>query len=1120
MSPDEVKELEDEHRAANEEDARTEEDARARGAEPVSAPEKPVLDELVEKLKNAVRDAIDVERTRQNNVQTGAEPVSAPEKPVLDELVEKLKNAVRDAIDVERTRQNNVQTGAEPVSAPEKPVLDEIRINEKTITKNAEIIEKNRQTRNLISKSNPRQRTFMVDIMSMVEESSQPRPKSSNDPAREASLAEMTAVPPRISSAFRLTPKQLLAARALVAFGHIPTFPFKLTAQGLSLLAKLLATGASKIKTSFDPKTSGLTNSDLATGGTRNAVKTSIGEIVALNVEKGIMRGLDIVMKPLDFLQLFGTFADASFYGTLLDPSQLVTDSTLKDQVQFSITTQVDLMRVLNNNLKTINQTCDPLTDVDCPYHYAQFPAIAGPLDDLGMKEGTDPRLWGDPYFNQTKIRTMVDAIRENMLRDQTQKYYTPLSQAMVQLGYDIQSVTMAPDYSLVGFVSYLSVSLQDDLYDAAYSQVCSYYGGTMYTDYFMMGPMAYNCSHSSNVAGTCQYTTNRPRFQCGYTQSNCNIHANTWSSSSWGHYAEWYSASDISNYMTSTIIDNSDPDLQTPPLIIQQAFTQGACMVTSSGIRTFCVTNNGTYDPTTHKCIFTKEYCQSVGTCYCAGTQTCFLPTTTLEGLSFFMGTGGPREWIKIHGCVSNETTCGAHTITSLSDYRTGDGRRWFSDMFANTKNWGPGLKNSIGNPMGAFMFTGAVLGIVAMLPPVSSAIKTASALIYAASAEAGTATDAAAAGAADVAASAAAAAAAEGASTATLAVGFGVPILMTAVAIAMGIFAGIEAAQAAMAATGIPVSDGNEYTVGGWTLDTTTNTLAPRKLGFADGWVTKPLRMKNSSGSVYSSIGSFPYSSYNGNTTQMSFFDTNATCSKYDSCTLGTDQGVSDIYYAAGQKNTTIGQSKCYQNWGNNNAPYGVKDYSAPSSGGYRIRAGSDAKDNRMWCIPPFPVTSETTYLFDSTVGQLATTSSTTLTNNTWTDGSDWSYPVYPTQAAWHGDPVNSWYYQVVYDKDKLAGAGNITRDDTVNPPVTGCDVTTNPNCMVVGFSLPINLWNTSVLQQNFPDSTIMDMRKYFCGKQLTADITGQTIDPKCWGYLSIMYNSWKLIPMSIPK
>ena len=276
----------------------------------------------------------------------------------------------------------------------------------------------------------------------------------------------------------------------------------------------------------------------------------------------------------------------------------------------------------------------------------------------------------------------------------------------------------------------------------------------------------------------------------------------------------------------------------------------------------------------------------------------------------------------------------------------------------------------------------------------------------------------------------------------------------------------------------------------------------------------------MIKSDGSSCPSIDSFPF---NG-TKRMLFFDRNVDCNKLRTCGMGKSWSPpeNDISYAIGH-GATVGQNKCYQNWGNSLAPYSESDVSVPPSGGFMIRAGSSGINNQIWCIPPFPVTTDTTYLFNSAIGQAANITSTTLTNNTWTDGTDQSYPMYPTEAAWHGgdssESGNRWYYQVVYDKDKLAGAGVTTRDDSVSPPVSPCDPSTNSNCHTV-FTLPTLLWNTATLQQHFPDSTIMSMRKYFCGKQLTTDVTGKSIDPKCWGYLSIMYNGWKFIPMSIPK
>jgi hypothetical protein len=190
---------------------------------------------------------------------------------------------------------------------------------------------------------------------------------------------------------------------------------------------------------------------------------------------------------------------------------------------------------------------------------------------------------------------------------------------------------------------------------------------------------------------------------------------------------------------------------------------------------------------------------------------------------------------------------------------------------------------------------------------------------------------------------------------------------------------------------------------------------------------------------------------------------------------------------------------------------------------------------------------------------------------TSNAWTDGSDPTTAQYPVSAVYLQYPVTDqyWYYQLSYDKNAMVGmTGLLTLGDLivqqsgVGRLVDGtCDLvipaspkggqatgtatilggrvtsakitgpgygyTTPPTVSLspacgggsAAFSLPSisqitglpkNLWNTEILKVYFDGWTINQMRKYYCHRSFKDDATGATVDPRCWGYMSVSFNN----------
>jgi hypothetical protein len=166
----------------------------------------------------------------------------------------------------------------------------------------------------------------------------------------------------------------------------------------------------------------------------------------------------------------------------------------------------------------------------------------------------------------------------------------------------------------------------------------------------------------------------------------------------------------------------------------------------------------------------------------------------------------------------------------------------------------------------------------------------------------------------------------------------------------------------------------------------------------------------------------------------------------------------------------------------------------------------------------MDPFPPTA---YADTINIGTLAPgpnlavdgTSRAYTTSNTWTDGVDPTTPQYPFGCVSVNDP-NLWYYQLSYDKHNMVGmTSNIAPDGT--PYKKG---------------YPSALWNTDLLQYYFLDTTIQEMRQYYCLQALIDVPDGtwnenatppmpQGVHPKCWGYLNVKFPGYNYMPMTIP-
>jgi hypothetical protein len=287
------------------------------------------------------------------------------------------------------------------------------------------------------------------------------------------------------------------------------------------------------------------------------------------------------------------------------------------------------------------------------------------------VSSAVPPQYKGDPYYAQQYLRTSIDIIRESILRDNTTRDTTGVEFTQIiqnKIGAETYFAVVTTEDLLVNYITELTGKQQDDLYRIAYTEVCTHYGGIVYEDTFKYQPQF----------------SGRARFQCGWSQSNCRIWSDTWSkqfdessTGVLGSYAEWYDLVDVQNKIISNYVLTDNPDVDATTLLditgtVNAYQTKNACLITNAGVRSLCTEFKGTYNYSQHACVFTPEYCQSIGTCYNQSSKTCTLEPIqeVLDGLSMFFGSGGPRDWIRHNGCKFPSDPLDAGAMLTTTGY------------------------------------------------------------------------------------------------------------------------------------------------------------------------------------------------------------------------------------------------------------------------------------------------------------------------------------------------------------------------------------------------------------------------------------------------------------------
>jgi hypothetical protein len=840
-----------------------------------------------------------------------------------------------------------------------------------------------------------------------------------------------------------------------------------------------------------------------------NPINRTLDKLAATKAGKALANGFDAINDFLDFAQVVMTFTDAAFYNQFPAEGDLFTTERMDGYSTFTLKSQYDVIGAYNSKMDRQNEDAKAVIDgggdppYGFPFAYVQFPLINGPLTQVDMNT---PGFEGDVYYNQTRLELEIDAAREYLLR--TMEPFKSSIQSSIDSAYGVgTSSTISVDITqtFVDLLKYydpefigLTDSQRDQLYELAYSNVCHKYDGIVYIDYYKYDP----------------HRKGRKRFQCGFKSPLvCNQNTMRWFDELnkgkviGGEYAEWYNYSELLEKQWTTKVGDNDV---TSNILLSNTFQSyqlggnvyanvatntngltGACMVMNSTLYGICYStqkdfqenynvdsvSGAGYDFNTHKCKFTPAYCQSLGTCFQRSTNTCELPGKELEGVSMIFGTGGPREFIRQHGCTVED---GLGNTDPLQITRAGLGVIY--EALHRMEDWGPGLKESLGTPVGGLMFATAVMSCV-----MASNKKAFAAL--------------------------------SGRAQFITGAVMGCAMVTMMVLIAVESLAGVYEQRSA------PIDDALEYTIGGWrereSVDPpSSSNKAPRPMTFLDGWVTKPIKYHKPGkmNEPYASVSAFPLKSSAsdplGVTVTRSMFDTtlndtgtpaNALRDRLSTC-LPDTQSAERFSQVAGVMVSlatlvptlalsiagipTIGdmfagsmacftQYTCYHD-----PPTGYQQFSL-------VRASSNARANQITCIQPFPImsTQQANGLVDTSIGPLAGPSTAWLTSNIWTSGEDAYTPTFPMESVTRGpESENRWYYQLVYDKKQISRTA---------------------------------IWDNAKMQEYFDGTTINYIRQSTCQDDFyETDAQGNPVpvDPRCFGFLQVALSNYKFSPMTL--
>ena len=884
-----------------------------------------------------------------------------------------------------------------------------------------------------------------------------------------------------------------LRTSVVAAFSHAFGDDFMDMIQGKKMMVAYMTDKFNEFRspaTANVPKLNTLNDAAGSYEPNKNKLSSAYDAVVSTKAFKVTTEVLGSIGDVMDVLGIIMLFTDAFYmreeflsYGQ--DTSKgfqprLLTADAVQDAIAKSVDAQVRAIEEYNCMLKKLNGATPPPYQA---YTYATYPQISGPLDYLDRDL---PRKTA--YDTQARVLVEINAVREALLKDTNTVHGAMMRDRLGQSSYDsIQAGSNKLWMYVGGLYGQFTPPEADALYRDAFTHVCKYNGGIVYEDTHLGQDITK--TDDPNMKG-------RARFQCGWaTKTECIKRSNVWienKGQTGGNYAEWYTWDELKGFKENTITTRTcdDPygkiydkeyDYTTKVSKIpaanltklQASNSAGACVVASSGIRQMCEQARGNYDPASHTCSFTPRFCQAIGTCYNKATKTCYMPTTALKTLNIFFGDGLPREYIRTHGCNYMNGT----NPTEMNDIEDSSGQNWKTSLTVNNVNLNENFRKLLSSPAYAGGFATSVTGTGQLAYGMTTAGKAA---LSEAAFSMGTRT-----------------AIVEGVATTvprTVSVGgvvAAIQILVIGACILAEFMKGWEVINKQ------PSDEVGEYTVGGWETDGKPKTLA-----FTPGWITKPLPLHDPTdrtltprADLDSSTGVIP-----GLFTCRFFADQSALRGGISLSGSALTTAV-NTYTSTRSEKDAVPKVQCHSACATSQ---GSQRYgSVPETKG--ILAASEPDADRIWCLPPFPGDA----YFDPAIGPSAPVLDPgSYTNNTWTNGKQTTWPQYPfgepgkyTEGAWHtpgnqNKNIKQWNYQLVYDKQRFGNA-----DSNV-------------------YGTPDHLWNTTLLRKYFRDSTISEIRRYYCQAAMATYIKDNTkqINPKCFGYLSFDLEKYTFLPMTV--
>jgi hypothetical protein len=448
----------------------------------------------------------------------------------------------------------------------------------------------------------------------------------------------------------------------------------------------------------------------------------AIDGFINTKVGGAVFKLIDMFDNISDILSVVCTFTDGFFYDP--DRTNLSWEPWKPDTFRYAarqmINAQLDVIKEYNQSIST--------TSDEYPYSLTQYPIIVGPLEKTPIPDRYHGDTEYVQKKIGTEIDVVLEKILRSpgrfhdILRT---KAFNGDEEEMKQVYTDPEF----PDDKLIYYLSWLSCQEYDDLYRIAFTDVCTTatYAGNIIT---RTAGVVYEDEYKDALECVGGYKRKRFQCGYKtFAECEDNAREYMASNGQLGTYGEWWSMSDMlrpCNDPGITMCDTRVAGSPPVPLITATTFGAqthgGACIVTGQGMRSLCKQATLTdehYNFANHSCDFTEELCQSFGTCVATdstGQTYCKIPKA-VQGFQQFFGQQAPREFIRINGChiggVVTDENSDAENFNNVINFTANNGSRFFNDMAGNKANWNKGMQEMFigGNAIDTWMNLGTII-------------------------------------------------------------------------------------------------------------------------------------------------------------------------------------------------------------------------------------------------------------------------------------------------------------------------------------------------------------------------------------------------------------------------